>query len=187
MIVSITRSALSSSHFWARSMTRARPAKPSASHPGWAAPALATTSLTWSGPRSGTVAMTRPLAGFTTSMSARADAPLVDWAAVVSVVAMASSSSELGRMAKDYGTTSNCTRIQGDRAEVGVAADREARGRPRDGVGMAAVDRVVAERAGVPDPVGPRVVADVRAVARQVARRHRVADVRRLVGVDEAR
>src|SRR5207249_5833875 len=140
-----------------------------ACHPRCAARGMATTSLSWSGPKARTVAMTRPFAGITTSMSARADATLVDWAAVVSVLAMASSSSELGRMAKDYGTTSNCTRIQGDRAEVGVAADREARGRPRDGVGMAAVDRVVAERAGVPEPVGPRVVADVRAVARQVA------------------
>src|SRR4051794_25547573 len=84
----MTRSALSSSHFCARRMIRPRPAKPSASHPGCAARALAAISLTSSGPRSGTVAMTWPVAGFSTSMSGRVFAPLADWAAGASVLAM---------------------------------------------------------------------------------------------------
>ena len=49
-------------------------------------------------------------------MSARADAPLVDWAAVVSVVAMASSSSELGRMAKAYVTSNGMPQQRPDAA-----------------------------------------------------------------------
>jgi hypothetical protein len=67
-IVSTIRSALSVTHFWARRRIRERPSKPSASHPGCAARARATTACTSSADSTGTVAMTSPVAGFSTGM-----------------------------------------------------------------------------------------------------------------------
>src|SRR3954454_6276986 len=69
-------------------MTRPRTSKPRGAQPGCAARALATISLISSGPRSGTVAMTWPVAGVSTSMSGRVWPPLVDCAAGASVLAM---------------------------------------------------------------------------------------------------
>ena len=68
MIVSITRWELSEIHFWQRFMTAARPSNPSASHPGWARRARSANAATSSGGTTGTVAITCPVAGFSTSM-----------------------------------------------------------------------------------------------------------------------
>src|SRR5918996_2134019 len=68
MIVWAMRSELSRTHFWARRRMRPRPSKPSASQPGCAARARATTPATSSTDRAGTEAMTWPVAGFCTSI-----------------------------------------------------------------------------------------------------------------------
>src|SRR4051794_21844834 len=74
----MTRSELSTSHFWARRRTRARPSKPSASHAGCAARAARASSATCSAVVSRTWAMTSPVAGFSTAISPAAVAvPLV--------------------------------------------------------------------------------------------------------------
>src|SRR3954463_3177424 len=160
-------------------MMRPRPSKPSASQPGWAERARATISLTWSPERSGTDAMTWPVAGFSTGISSRVAWPLV-LTTGVSVLAMDFSPLlRAAPQANDF--LRNHLELPAhprmDPAEVGVAPDREALRRRGHRVGRAPVDRVVAEGAGVPDAVGPRVVGDVGAVARQVARGHRVPDV----------
>src|SRR5215211_6959000 len=67
-MVRAIRSELSRTHFWARFRIRARPSKPSASQPGWAARAFATSSDTRSMGTTGTLAMTSPVAGFSTSI-----------------------------------------------------------------------------------------------------------------------
>src|SRR5688572_19208618 len=56
-------------------MTAARPAKPSASQPGWARRARAAYSATPSGATTGTLAITFPVAGFSTSIAAGFPAP----------------------------------------------------------------------------------------------------------------
>src|SRR3954462_10708016 len=130
--------------------------------------------------------MTWPVAGFSTGISSRAAWPLV-LTAGVSVLAMGSPLLRAAPQANDFlrDDLELSAHERVDPAEVGVAPHRKVLRRARDRVGRAAVDRVVAERAGVPDAVGPRVVADVGAVAGQVAGRDRVADLRRLVHVDE--
>src|ERR1700680_2800177 len=76
----MTCSALSISHFCARSSTRPRPSKPNASQPGCAARPRAAISVTASAPRSGMVATVSPVAGFSTGMSSPACAtPLWVW------------------------------------------------------------------------------------------------------------
>src|SRR4051794_12777183 len=76
-MVLFMRSRLAISHLRIARITRARPSKPSASHPGFAARAFRTSSATCSAPRSGTWAMVSPVAGFSTAIVAPLPAPLV--------------------------------------------------------------------------------------------------------------
>ena len=96
--MSITRCELSEIHFWQRFSTAARPSKPSASHPGWAARARATSSATCSGATTGTLAITFPVDGFSTSIVPAAAAPFdpVPGTVVVSVTWFLHSSLSLG-------------------------------------------------------------------------------------------
>jgi hypothetical protein len=86
-IVSITRGEFSETHFWQRFITAARPSKPSASQPGCARRARSTSSATCSGGTTGTLAITFPVEGFSTSIVPAATAPFapVSGTAVVSV------------------------------------------------------------------------------------------------------
>src|SRR3712207_2691669 len=72
-----------------------------------------------------------------------------------------------------------------DPAEVRVPAGLEIRRGLRHRVRAASVDHVVAERARVPGAVGERVVGHVLAIAGPAAGGDAVADVRRLILVDE--
>jgi hypothetical protein len=67
-IVSTIRSELSITHFWARFSSCARASNPSASQPGCAARARATSSGTCSGATASTLATICPVAGFSTSI-----------------------------------------------------------------------------------------------------------------------
>ena len=60
-----------------RSRMRPRPSKPSASHAGWAARPRTAIARTASAPRSGTWAMTSPVAGFSTGIPSAPDGPAV--------------------------------------------------------------------------------------------------------------
>ena len=83
----MTRCRLSETHFWQRFSTAARPSKPSASQPGWARRARSTSSAICSGGTTGTLAITFPVDGFSTSIVPAAAAPFapVPGTVVVSV------------------------------------------------------------------------------------------------------
>src|SRR6266545_5850965 len=119
----MTRSTLSTTHFCARRSTRPRPSKPSASHAGCAARAARASSATCSAPRSGTCAMTSPVAGFSTAISpAPAPAPSV----VVCSVTLANAlllprSTRCRRLAVDAQRL-DADRVDGAVARVGLSA-----------------------------------------------------------------
>src|SRR2546423_7504224 len=73
-MTSMIRSALSATHFWARSRIRPRPSKPMASHSGCASRARAAMALISAGSSRGTVVMVSPVAGFSTGIALRSSA-----------------------------------------------------------------------------------------------------------------